>query len=201
MSGSTRELLDALRSTRVLVLHPADHEREALLGQLRRIGCEAQAAWPAPRDLPMGVDVVFLLVEQGSRPSPTWTIAETGPTLIAIIEYENPVALKALLDSNAHGVVVKPLRPFGILSALALARALHGYARRVEAKARRLEETLRARRDVEKAARILAAMRGVSESQAYELIRAQATRKRVSMAVIAARLIDAQDVLKDLAPE
>lgn len=194
MSG----IVEMLRAMRVAVVHPPDQERDALVGQLRRIGCEVHIVWPAPREAPMGADAVFVVLDQTSAPARAWAVAEGGPTVIAVVEYENPLMLKALLDSAAHGVLVKPLRPFGILSMLVLARSQHGYNRRMETKIRKLEETLKAHRDVAKAARILANLKSVPESQAYELIRAQATRRRVAMAQVAAAIIGAQDMLKDL---
>jgi two-component system, response regulator PdtaR len=191
-------IVDMLRAMRVAVVHPADQERDALVGQLRRIGCEVHVVWPAPRETPMGADAVFVALDQRCEPARAWAVAEGGPTVIAVVEYENPVMLKALLDSAAHGVLVKPLRPFGILSTLVLARSQHGYNQRMDAKIRKLEDTLKAHRDVAKAAKILAELKGVAESQAFEMIRAQATRRRISMAQVAGAIISAQDVLKDL---
>ena len=109
----------------------------------------------------------------------------SGPTFVAIVDYENPTVLRRLLDSNAHGVINKPIRSFGILSSLVLARSLRGYTRRLEGKVQKLEETLKARRDVDKAVKILVALKKIGEVEAYELIRAQATQKRLSMAQIA----------------
>ena len=117
---------------------------------------------------------------------------------MAVLEYENPLMLKALLDSGALAALVKPLRPAGVLSTLVVVNGLRGYLRRQEAKVRKLEETLKAHRDVAKAAKILADLKGVAESQAFEMIRAQATRRRISMAQVASAIINAQDVLKDL---
>jgi two-component system, response regulator PdtaR len=44
-----------------------------------------------------------------------------------------------LLDWKAHGVVNKPIPPFGIMSSLVLGRALGGYHGRLEAKISRTE--------------------------------------------------------------
>ncbi|MGZ3282907.1 MAG: ANTAR domain-containing protein, partial [Xanthobacteraceae bacterium] len=85
-----------------------------------------------------------------------------------------------------------------ILSSLVLARSLHGYTRRLEGKVQKLEETLKARRDVDKAVKILVTLKKIGEAEAYELIRAQATQKRLSMAQIATTIIGAQDVMAGL---
>ena len=149
-------------------------------------------------ELPNDVDTVFHLVETSETPAFVASASEGGPTFVAIVDYENPTVLRRLLDSNAHGVINKPIRPFGILSSLVLARSMHGYTRRLESKVQKLEETLKARRDVDKAVKILVTLKKIGEAEAYELIRSQATQKRLSMAQIAATIIGAQDVMAGL---
>ena len=73
-----------------------------------------------------------------------------------------------------------PIRPSGILSSLVMARALRGCEGRLLAKVAKLEETLRSRRGIERATRILMEM-GLSEDRAYQLIRQQATAQRLAM--------------------
>jgi len=180
------------------VVHPRDAEGDALIDQLKRIGCNVRGLWPPPAEIPRDVDTVFHLVEAAETPDFTASATDDGPTFVAIIDYENPTVLKRLLDSNAHGVVNKPIRPFGILSSLVLARSAHGYARRLQGKVQKLEETLKARRDVDKAVKILVTLKKIGETEAYELIRQQATQKRLSMAQIAATIIGAQEVLGGL---
>lgn len=198
MKPAIRRLIDDLRGARVLVVHPRDAEGEALIDQLKRIGCNVRGMWPPPADLPRDVDTVFHLVETEEAPAFMVSAGADGPTCVAIVDYENPTVLKRLLDSNAHGVVNKPIRSFGILSTMVLARSLHGYTRRLEGKVAKLEETLKARRDVDKAVKILVSLKKVSDADAYELIRQQATQKRLSMAEIARTIIDAQELLGGL---
>jgi AmiR/NasT family two-component response regulator len=62
----------------------------------------------------------------------------------------------------------------------------------------KLEETLKARRDVDKAVKILVGLKQVSELEAYELIRQQATQKRIPVAQVATTIIGAQEVLGGL---
>jgi AmiR/NasT family two-component response regulator len=182
-----------LRGTRVLVVHPADQEADELLRHLRRIGCNAAHAWPAPAALPADLDVVFFsILPSGQAPVPV--PAEGGPSLIAIVDFENPTALRGLLEVNAHSVIAKPIRSAGILSSLVLARSLHGYQRRLLNKVAKLEETLRSRREIERATRILMEVKGSSEDRAYQLIREQATAQRLAMGVVARSIITAHRV-------
>jgi AmiR/NasT family two-component response regulator len=198
MKPGVRRLIEDLRGARVLVIHPRDAEGEALIDQLRRIGCNVQGVWPPPATIPHDIDTVFQIVETSEdRIFPT-SASEHPVTLVAIVDYENPTILKRLLDSNAHGVVNKPIRSFGILSSLVLARSLRGYSRRLEVKVQKLEETLKARRDVDKAVKILVGLKRVNEIEAYELIRQQATQRRLTMAEVAVSIISAQETLGEL---
>jgi AmiR/NasT family two-component response regulator len=198
MKPGVRRLIDELRGARVLVIHPRDAEGEALIDQLKRIGCNVRGVWPPPAMISQEIDTVFQFVEGSEETVFSATSNEHSPTLVAIVDYENPTILKRLLDSNAHGVVNKPIRSFGILSSLVLARSLRGYTRRLEGKVAKLEETLKARRDVDKAVKILVGLKKIGEVEAYELIRQQATQKRLTMAEIAVSIINAQEMLGGL---
>jgi two-component system, response regulator PdtaR len=195
MKPGVRRLIEDLRGARVLVIHPRDAESEALIDQLRRIGCNVKGVWPPPLTIPHDIDTVFQLVETSEDTVFPASSNEHPLTVVAIVDYENPTILKRLLDSNAHGVVNKPIRSFGILSSLVLARSLRGYTRRLEGKVQKLEETLKARRDVDKAVKILVGLKKVGEFEAYELIRQQATQRRLAMADIAVSIINAQETL------
>ena len=91
--------------------------------------------------------------------------------------------------------------PFGIMSSLVLARALGSYHARLEAKINKLEETLRARRDVEKAIRILMELKNIEESDAYRLLRDQAQAKRLPIGQIAANIVSLHETLGGLGLE
>lgn len=197
MKPAIRRVIEELRGAQMLIVHPRDSECDALIHQLQRIGCAVRHAWPPPDPLPCDVDTIFHLVETNETPAFA-TLTEDGPTLIAIVEYENPTVLKRLLDSNAHGVVQKPIRSFGILSTMVLARSLRGYAQRLNVKVRKLEDTLKARRDVDKAVKILVTLKKISEPEAYEMMRTQATQKRLSMGQIATTIIGAQELFDGL---
>jgi AmiR/NasT family two-component response regulator len=187
-----------LRGTRALVIHPADEEIDELLRHLRRIGCRAEHAWPVPGSLPSEVDVVFFSLWPIGPAALPQAGAETGPSLIAIVDFENPTALSALLGTNAHGFISKPIRASGILCSLVMARSLHGYQSRLLNKVAKLEETLRSRREIEHATRILMEVKGSSEDCAYQLIRHQATAQRIAMGVVARSIITAHRVFDKL---
>jgi AmiR/NasT family two-component response regulator len=198
MTTGARRLFDDLRSLRAAVIHPPGDDRSVLEEQLRRIGCPVHAIWPFPSQLPTGADVIFFLVGPELRSAGNWCAADTNATLIALSDYENPTALKMLVDTQAHGVITKPYRSSGILSTLVLARASSGYQQRLQNKIGKLEEAIKARRHVEKAVRILMEAQRLTENEAYEHMRSRATGLRITVGEIATMVIDAYEAIEKL---
>jgi AmiR/NasT family two-component response regulator len=195
---SSASLIQSLRNARVLLLHPVDRDCDELARQLKRIGCRVEILWPPPATIADEPDVIYFLVESDQSSNRSWRNPDLRAALIAVIDFENPTILKELLDSNAHGVLVRPIKPAGVLSTLVLALSNRGYVSRLIVKVAKLEETLKARREIEKATRIIMTLRNISEREAYEFVRRQATAKRVSTASIATSIIQAQSILGEL---
>jgi AmiR/NasT family two-component response regulator len=195
MSGTSRLLRD-LRSLRVVVFHPSDHDGEEIIRQLQRIGCQVKAFWPPLDKLPDDVDLVFLAVrpEAIGQDFP-WLKAEDTPPLIAVVNYENPTVVEAVIKVNAHGVLASPVKSFGLLTSMVIARQLAAKELEQAKSIARLEQRLSGIRRLTKAKAILMETRGISEDQAYEIIRDQAMSKRVTTEEIATAIINANEIL------
>lgn len=197
--GGARRILEDLRSARVLVVHPNDEDGTVLVEHLKRLGCEVRAIWPPPLVLPGGIDTLFIQVDDLKITEQLASATEiTCPAIIAIVTYESPTSLKAIIDLNAHGVISKPLRALGILTQFALARYRCSYEKRLSGKVQKLEETLKGRRLVDKAIRILVELQGIDEDTAYKMLRDQATTKRVTLTSIAESIIIAKETVAGL---
>jgi len=185
-----------LRSLRVAVFHPDDADGQSLVQQLARIGCRTQVHWPPPPQPAEGTDVVFLAVRPDLvHQDYPWAQGEQAPTVIAVVNYENPTIVEAVLRLGARAVLPAPVRSFGLLSILVLARQINGETRHLQRTLRKLETRLEGQRQIAKAAAILMRSKGISETQAYELIRKQAMARRVSTVDIATSLIHASELL------
>lgn len=185
-----------LRTLRVGVFHPDDSDGRQLTQQLQRIGCQVQAHWPPLPALPDGLDVVFLAVRPDSIDyGYEWAQGECCPTLIAIVTYENPTIVEAVLHLGAKAVLPSPVRSFGLLSALVVARQIDVDGKAQAKRVRKLETKLLGVRRIAEAKDILMRTNGVTESQAYELIREQAMSKRVTTEEIAGAIVNANELL------
>lgn len=198
MGSSLRRLYEDLRSICVAVVYPPGEDRDIIAQQLQRIGCRLRLVWPLPSEPPKDADVVFFIVTQQLEGNSNWTASATNAALVALSDYESPTTLKLLLDTHAHGVITKPFRSAGILSTLVLARSSQGFQERMQGKIEKLETTMKSRRIVERAIRILVDQQKMTEAQAYEHVRSRATSLRVTVAEVASMLIEAQEAMEKL---
>lgn len=192
----TSPILRELRSLRVLLAHPEDQDGQELIAQLQRIGCQVKAAWPPTERVPEDTDLVFLAVrpELLSMDLP-WLLREDAPPIIAVVNYENPTIIEAVLAINALGVVASPVKSFGLLTSIAVARHLSEVKRDRQRYVARLEQRLASLRKIAKAKAILMNTRAISEEEAYKVIRDQAMSKRITTEEIADALIKANEIL------
>ncbi len=193
------QILRDLRGLRVHVVHPPDPERVKLVEHLRRIGCMAETIWPVPDAWTDGADVVILAIEHDVRSEIQRLLKSSEvnrPTLIAVVGYEDPSTLQLVLEAGAVAVIERPIRPFGLLTNLTIARSLWMERRETTKRIRKLERKLSGIQRIQKAKAILMNGQGLSEEEAYESIRRQAMAKRLSMDDMAAAIIHANELLQ-----
>jgi AmiR/NasT family two-component response regulator len=196
--SSLGRLYEDLRSIRVAVVYPPGEDRDVLIDQLKRIGCRLQVIWPFPGAPPTGADVILFKVSQELQGSSSWNASSIDATLIALSDYESPTTLKLLLDTSSHGVITRPFRSSGVLSTLVLARSSQSFQERLQGKVRKLEDTIKSRRQIEKAVRVLSDSQRLSDTQAYAHMRTRATKLRITVAEVASMIIDAHEAMEKL---
>lgn len=190
------QILKDLRTLRICIFHPRDQDGESLTNQIERIGCQVQAFWPPLVQPPPETDIVFIAVNpEMVNHSFEWCKAEDAPPVVAVVTYENPTIIEAVLRIGAKGVVAAPVRSLGILSALVLVRETTTEIKKLRRRVGRLEEKLGAVRIVANAQDILCRQRGISKEEAYRIIREQAMCKRTTAEEIAAAIVHAHEVL------
>lgn len=195
-SEGTPRLLRELRSLRVTVFHPDDQDGQELLGQLQRIGCQVKAFWPPQEKLSEEIDlVIFAMRPEVLSMDLPWLRREGSPPVIPVVNYENPVIVEAVLQLNAYGVIASPVKSFGLLTSIVVAVNQAEKARTQGKYIARLEQRLAALRTLNKAKAILMNTRGLSEDEAYKVIRDQAMSKRVTAEEIADAVIKANEIL------
>jgi len=113
-----------------------------------------------------------------------------------VVSYEDPSTLQLVLEAGAVAVIERPIRPFGLLTNLTIARSLWLERREAEKRVRKLERKLAGIQRIQKAKAILMDGQGLNEADAYESIRRQAMSKRLSMDDMASAIIHANELLQ-----
>ncbi len=192
-------LLREVLTLRVAVVHPPDEEGDALIGHLRRIGCTANGVWPIPAALPFSADALFLMVQNESRAAIETllkSLPQPRPMVFAIVDYEDPSTLQLVMASGALAAVQKPIKPFGLLATLAIARNTWSEWQNLSRENRKMRRKIASDQTISRAKTILMASRRIQESEAYDAIRAQAMARRVSMDEIATSIINMETLLR-----
>src|ERR1700688_2555446 len=143
-----------------------------------------ETQWPVPECWTDSCDVMLLAVEHDVRGDIQRLLKSSDghrPTLIAVVSYEDPSTLQLVLEAGAVAVIERPIRPFGLLTNLTIARSLWLERRSAEKRMHKLERKLAGIQRIQKAKAILMDGQGSNESEAYESIRRQAMAKRLSM--------------------
>ena len=180
----------SVRGRRALMVMRDERDISIVRRQFNRLGMtttEFQPARSPPPDETVDVVVVDAdAIPIKSEPATTWKV---DAPIIALIGTETPSRLKWLLDLRPASFLIKPLRSAGLYTALVV--AFDSAQRRFDEAAHieRLEDRIRSRRVV--FAAVLQMMRGhgLSETDAFTLIRQTAMRHRTTIEQLSAEII------------
>ena len=158
--------------------------------QLNRLGMTISEHDPSEASPPdETVDVIVLDADTIPIKSDLAAAWKTRAPIVALIGTETPSRLKWLLDLQPASFLVKPLRSAGLYTALVV--AFDSAQRRIDEAAHieRLEDRIRSRRVV--FAAVLQTMRGhgLSDADAFTLIRQTAMRHRTTVEQLSAEIV------------
>lgn len=176
-------------------MHPRDPDGETIIRHVQRVGCQVEVMWPPPAKLPERIDVVFYLIDERTRHALPWFADQPPAAIVAVVQHDAPDIIGLLTDCSPQAVVSKPAEPFGILTSLIVARNIFRYEERLHTKVRKIEDTIRSVRMVERAKTILMKSKNFEEKEAYEYLRKHAMNRRIPIGKVASTIVDASDLL------
>jgi AmiR/NasT family two-component response regulator len=179
----------SVRGRRALMVMRDEREISIVRRQLNRLGMTISEHDPA--DAPPGeaFDVIVLDADTIPIKSDLATAWKAGAPIIALIGTETPSRLKWLLDLQPASFLVKPLRSAGLYTALVI--AFDCAQRRIDeaAHVERLEDRIRSRRVVFAAVLQIMRVHGLTETDAFTLVRQTAMRHRTTIEQLSADII------------
>ena len=129
-----------------------------------------------------GIDASHAIAGEGIAP------------VILLTAYSDQELIERAKEAGVFGYLVKPFKPSDLVPALEVARSRFESSEQLKKEVGSLEESLEARKLIERAKGILMERHGLSESDAYRRIQTQAMNARKSMKEVADALILASEI-------
>lgn len=186
----TRPSPFSVRGRRALMVMRDEREVSIVRRQLNRLGMTISEHDPAGAPAPdQTVDVIVVDADSIPIKSDLGAAWRTGAPIIALIGTETPSRLKWLLDLQPASFLIKPLRSAGLYTALVVAFDFAQRRMDEAAHVERLEERIRSRRLVFSAVLQIMRGHGLSEADAFTLIRQTAMRHRTTIEQLSAEIM------------
>lgn len=174
------------RGARAWVALPADNNREVLVRTLERLGLIVTERDPDGTDFVAGVqNVVFVDADHD------FIVLDSDIPHIALIGMEAPSRLARVVRHRAASVLMKPVRPTGVFTALFLAFNEHAIRQRELLERENLSRRAEGRRVVVKAIMKIMKDNDLTDDDAYREMRLASMAKRISIEEFAAEVVAA----------
>ncbi|MEJ2374720.1 MAG: ANTAR domain-containing protein [Pseudolabrys sp.] len=179
----------------VLVAAERDAQVDLLLRELRRAARHVIHLFPVTDQLPAEHDIIVADINLPLSDQLPWVPGEASAALILLLPENGQHSLKKLRACCPDAVLHRPFQPSAIQTSLVLARNQFQFIRRLRSRIARLDENIKAIRDIERAKSIIMDMRRVGEDEAYAYLRSQAMERRTTVASFASHLVDSHQLL------
>jgi AmiR/NasT family two-component response regulator len=185
-----RQLIPNFRDRHALILHREDHNRDAIVGQLERLGVKVSACWPAEAITATGSDVVLFDADMGFDGLFAWQAGKALLPLIAILGSEAPGRIEWALAQEPSAYLLKPIGSTGLFSALSI--AFHNFALKqtYHEALRQMGLQHRIRGTVLHAAAALMKRHGMDPGAALRALRSESMQRRLPLETVSALVLD-----------
>lgn len=182
----------SLRGSRIGLLNCSDQDAATLTRQLSRLGAFAVRLERLTDQAFEGDEALSALLFDGDADNVDRTLdADTGLRLpvLALIGSETPSNLARIARLSVSGYMMKPVRAFGVITALHFGLQSFSARDELEKQVEALECRLKRRRFVVAAQLHLMRAHGLSEDEAFKWLRAAAMERRITIEAISIDLV------------
>jgi AmiR/NasT family two-component response regulator len=161
-----------------------------LVRTLQRTRAQVTRISPLPAKLTTETDVLFCEYAPDLAARLPWVPGEPRATLVVLLPQADTYDLNVVKTCAPNAVLHQPYQPHAVLTSLVLGRSQYLYESRLRTRIARLDENLRAVRDIERAKQILMEQDHLDEEEAYRTLRQRAMDHRATIAEVAACIVD-----------
>ncbi|WP_245259759.1 ANTAR domain-containing protein [Methylopila sp. 73B] len=172
-----------------------DDQRDFLMRELGKLRTEPHLYTRRGDAVPADAEIVVCDYAPGLDRRLPWMTGEPTAALIVMVPRHEEFSSSMLEAATPDAVLARPFTANAIKAALVMGYSQFRYERRLQSKAARLEENLRAVRAIERAKAIVMTARSLSGDEAYQYIRTQAMERRTTVGQLAEALVSSYDLL------
>lgn len=180
-----------IQHTKITVCCEPDLAMQNALRELQRTRAELRTLWPVPSRISGGMDILICDYGPGLADMLPWQPGEAEAALLLVLPQNGRFDESEVVGLAPNAVLQRPVQPdlmrIGVINAWSQFR----YERRLRDRIGRLDENLRAIRDVERAKMLIMTEQGVSEDAAYKMLRDMAMQRQVTIASLATAVVGA----------
>lgn len=192
---AAHKLAERLSALRIVIACDPESGGETVLRHLQRSRASVRHVWPVPDVIGTDADLVICdLVPRIGRKLP-WVPGEPGAALVLVLPQSGIIDLDEIQAACPDALLNRPLALPQIDVAVMLALDHFTFGKRQQARISRLEENLKAFRDIERAKQIIMKRDKTDDEGAFTVLRQLAMSRRMTVAAIAGKIIDSEDLL------
>jgi AmiR/NasT family two-component response regulator len=179
----------------ILLVSDLDEQGMILLRALQRTRARVEQRWPVPERLGEDCDIVVCEFMPDLSRRYAWVPGEAKAAVVVLLPQSGRYDVDRLHAAVPDAVLYRPYADHAITTALSIGWDHFSFARRQRVRIARLDENVRALRDIERAKHFIMEERNVNEHEAFNLMRNLAMERRMTIAALAASLVDSRDNL------
>ncbi|MHB1101410.1 MAG: ANTAR domain-containing response regulator [Devosia sp.] len=189
LAGSAKG--NGIQHTAISMCCEPDEQMQSALRELQRSRAEVRLIWPVPTRISGGVNILICDYGPGLADMLPWNPGEAEAALVLVLPQNGQFGDDAVVTLAPNAVLQRPVRPDLMRMTVVNAWSQFRYERRLRDRIQRLDENLRAIREVERAKKLLMVEQGVGEEAAYKMLRDMAMQRQVTVAALASAMVSA----------
>lgn len=179
----------------VVVACDVDEHGDLAVRELQRLRWVVSRVWPHPQQFPADARLIVTDYVEGLGDRLPWMPGEATSALLVLLPPHDAYDRKQIIDATPDAVLGRPFSAHLFKTTVQIALGQFHYIRRLRSRIAKLDENLKASRDIERAKVILMTLKGLDETEAYAFIRSQAMQRRTTVSAMATAIIDSHEVL------
>lgn len=190
VAGARRLPLEQFSRLTITLISELDEQSKFLLRELQRTRARVKQRWPVPERIGEETDIVVCEYLPDLSNRYAWMPGETTAASIVLLPQSGQYDMRRLQAALPDAVIHRPYLSHAVQTALVVGWDHFSFARRQRSRIARLDENLRALRNIERAKLVIMTERKISEYKAFSVLRDMAMERQITIVELAASLVD-----------